>query len=114
MQHRQVPPIAHLRQSISRDIAKPIQSPLSFGRGVANSAEMAMQSQPSPESSITEAVQDLALEIYARLAVKHIEHNQATDRETLQGLAQSAQLAAKAYFESMGVQFNEEPNRGQS
>ena len=97
--HRQVPPVAHLRQSISRDKLPPVQSPLSFGQ----------QPQPqAPEQSISEQVQDLALGIYSQLAVAHIQHNQSTDRETLQALAASAQLAAMAYFEMMGVKFNEE------
>lgn len=105
-QPRMVPPIAHLRQQISRDNAKPIQSPLSFGQP--------SQQPPVVEqaASISESVQDLALEIYARLATAHIQHNQATDRETLHELAKSSQQAALTYFQAMGIQFEEGSNRG--
>jgi hypothetical protein len=65
-----------------------------------------MQVEPTAEVSIAEAIADLSMEIYAQLAVSHIHHNEATDRETLQTLAKSAQLAARAYFESMGVRFD--------
>lgn len=95
---RPVPGIARGPQQFSRDTLSAIQSPLMMPGQ--------QQPQQSPEAAIAETMQELALEIYARLATAHIEHNQATDRETLQGLAQSAQLAAKSYFESMGVQFD--------
>ena len=106
-QPRMVPPIAQLRQQISRDNAKPIQSPLSFG-------QQPMQSPAIEQAaSIAESVQDLALEIYAQLAVKHISANQTASPQTLKDLAQSAQQAALAYFHQLGVQF-EGDDHGQS
>lgn len=89
---RQVPKIGHQRPIISQDTLPPIQSPLAMLGSE--------QQQPQQlETASGDAMQDLALEIYARLAVKHIEHNQQTDRETLQTLAMAAQTAARVYFE---------------
>jgi len=70
---------------------------------------MAMQSQPSPqpqtaESAIAEQMHDLAMEIYCRVIAQHIAADR-TDREAMQTLALHSQAAAKAYFESMGGQF---------
>lgn len=69
-----------------------------------------MQSQPSPpqpqtaETAIAEQMHDLAMEIYCRVIAQHIAADH-TDREAMQTLALHSQAAAKAYFESMGVQF---------
>ena len=51
------------------------------------------------------AEDDLAQEIYARLVATYLEDlvGQPND-EHLRGLAANAQAAARAYFESMGVQ----------
>ena len=87
-QPRQVPKLGHQRPILSRDTLPPIQSPLAM-----------QQPQSSPESAGDE-LQDLAMEIYARLAVAHIQHNQQTDRETLQQLSHSAMTAARVYFGS--------------
>lgn len=63
-----------------------------------------MQQFPMLES--VDDSNDLAMEIYARLAVDHIRTNQATDPETLRELARSAQTASLTYFEQLGVQFD--------
>lgn len=101
---RQVPGIANLRPQISRDTLPPIQSPLGMGQ--------MQQPPPSPQASISDSVQELAMQIYAELATKHIQHNHETDRETLLTLARSAQQAALAYFQALGVQFDSTDQAG--
>ena len=51
-----------------------------------------------PVYSVDEDIQDLAMEIYARLAVDHISQGGA-NTEGLRDLASDARLAAKAFFE---------------
>jgi hypothetical protein len=60
--------------------------------------------QPTPEAALAEQLQDLALEIYCRLAIEHIQVTPEADRDYSR-VAQEAQQAARAYFEQMGVQF---------
>lgn len=93
-----VPPIEYLGQQFRKQPRQPVQSPLAMGGP-----------QPSGQPEIAETVQDLALEIYARLAVLHISETRvgpAADPPALRTLAEHSQTAAKAYFESMGVQFD--------
>lgn len=89
---RQVPGIAQLRQQFSRDTLPPVQSPLAPPQ--------------SPESAIGAQMHDLALEIYSRLAVEHLTSNPQSHSQLLQEMARSAQMAAKSYFEAMGVKFD--------
>lgn len=58
---------------------------------------------PTPESAIAEQLQSLSLEIYARLACQFIA---AGKTDNLEQLAQQAQAAAKAYFRSLGIEFD--------
>lgn len=90
---RQVPGIAHQRQSFAPDTLGRIQSPLAGGQ------------QQSPEVAIAQQVQELAITIYCELVAKRHAGSPA-DPIALRLLAQDAQIAAKAYFESMGVQFD--------
>lgn len=95
---RQVPGIAPQRQQFSRDTLPPVQSALSMP-----------SQQTTPEQAIMEQMQGLALEIYSRLAVNHLSADHYTEplsHEHLKALANHSQIAAKAYFESMGVKFN--------
>ena len=73
--------------------------------------QFAMGQQPNP---IQEQVQELAMEIYARLvAGQHLDdrYTSAMDQTHLRQLAKDAQTAATAYFSSLGVQFTEEPTQ---
>ena len=81
--------------------------------------QFVMGGQPpptSPEQSVRMQMQELAMEIYARLAAQHIggddRYVQPTDQERLRQLAAEAQTAAKSYFEALGVQFNQEQQHG--
>ena len=96
--HRQVPQIGRGPQQFTRPAPIPIQSPMMIGQ-----PQQPPQPQQSQQDAIAEDIQDLAMEIYSQLAVDHIRKSQAPDAQTLRDLAKSAQLAARAYFESMGV-----------
>jgi len=97
-QHRPVPGIAKGPSQFSPAALPPVPHP------------MAMQSQPSPqppqsaEAAIADNLQDLAMEIYCRVVAQYIAADRV-DREAFQTLALHSRSAAKAYFESMGVQF---------
>ena len=84
---RPVPGIGHLQQQFSRASLPPIQSP--------------MQSPQVPIHEQGDDPQDdLAQEIFARLAVNHLMHNPiAPDSRILREMAQNAQIAAAAYFD---------------
>lgn len=128
MQNRQVPQIAQLRQQISRANLGPVQSPLmqpvqpngAGGYAPVQSPLMprpkpilGSAQQPYPDQALIEQVQELAISIYSDLAVAHIQHNpHATHPQMLKDLAQSAQQAALAYFEALGVQFDTPPKAG--
>lgn len=63
-----------------------------------------------PPQALGQQVHDLAIEIYARLAVAHIADDHYThplSAEQLHALAKHSQTAAKAFFTAMGVQFND-------
>lgn len=97
-QPRMVPGLAPQRQQFSRDTLPPVQPALSMP-----------PQQTSPEQAIMEQMQELALEIYARLAVAHLNADHYTEplsHEHLKAIANHSQIAARAYFESMGVKFN--------
>lgn len=93
--------IARQPQQFRRADLPPVQSALSMGQPQQQTAEQAIQEQ----------MHELALEIYCRLAVAaHISddsYERASDPARLQRLARDAQAAARAYFQSMGVQFSE-------
>lgn len=98
-QHRKVPGIAPNRPQIGVEPSRPVQSPLMIGQ------HQPPQTQ-APAATISEATQDLAMEIYARLAVDHIRQSQSPDPSTLQTLARQSQSAALTYFQTLGVQFD--------
>jgi hypothetical protein len=87
--HRPVPGLARGSQQFSRDALPPIQSPMGM-----------MPTQQTPPVAADDPADDLAQEIFARLAVNHLMHNPAApDSRILRDLAQSAQFAARAFFE---------------
>lgn len=94
--HRQVPGIAHGPQRFSRANAQPVQSPMMAGQ---------VPPPQSAEEAIAESMADMAMEIYCRVVSSHICADRV-DPEVFQTLAKHSQAAAKAYFESMGVQFD--------
>ncbi len=84
-QNRPVPGIAKGPQGFSQRNLPPISNP--------------MGQQPMQQESVDVSIEDdLAMEIYARLAVSHIQ-KQMPDRETLRTLASQSRIAAQAYFE---------------
>ena len=90
-QHRPVPGIAQGPREFSPSSFVPMQSPIG---------------QPQQAPVVSESMQDLAMEIYARLAVSYMTDSRyETDPSPacLQRLAQDAQMAALAYFQTMGV-----------
>ena len=66
----------------------------------------------SPEQQIQQQMHELAMEIFARLAVDHLRGD--VDTEYLDVLAGRSQTAARVYFEQLGIQFNGEQNNGGS
>jgi ATP-dependent helicase YprA (DUF1998 family) len=61
------------------------------------------------EQAIQQQMHELAMEIFARLAAEHISDDHYTkplSEEHLRQLASHSQIAARAYFEAMGVQFS--------
>ena len=91
-QHRPVPGIAQGPKEFSPSSRVPIQSPMAAGQPPA----------------VSDVMQDLAMEIYARLAVNHItaDAGGSHDSGALRELAQEAQTAARIYFQAMGVPTN--------
>jgi hypothetical protein len=79
---RQVPGIGHLRQEFSRSSPPPIQSPLGM---------------PQPMQQASDPVEELAAEIYCRLAVDLI--TGGGQLSELERLAASARFAAKVFGE---------------
>lgn len=67
-------------------------------------------SQQEMQQMLSQQLQVLAREIYVR-AVSDLmpSNNRSRDAEDFQDVAKRSQTAAKAYFESMGVQFEPEP-----
>ena len=92
-QHRPVPGIAQGPREFSPSSFVPMQSPIG---------------QPQQAPVVSESMQDLAMEIYARLAVNHItaDAGGSHDSGALRELAQEAQTAARIYFQAMGVPTN--------
>lgn len=64
--------------------------------------------QPTYEQAISEQMADMAMEIYCRLASSHISSGQL-EPEVFRFLAKHSQIAARVYFESLGVKFEEDP-----
>lgn len=102
-----VQPIQQQIQRFSRPQVQPQPPILSGGPG---QQQYAQQQPISAEAAIQQQVQELALEIYTRLAADHISDDHYTrplSVELLRQLASHSQAAARAYFEQMGVQFSE-------
>lgn len=98
---RPVPGIAQLRPQVSQARMPPIQPPMQMGQQPLQQPQHSSEA----ESIITESMRDLALEIYARLAIDHIQANQVPEPRLLRELAGRAQIAAVAYFEQLGIKF---------
>lgn len=85
-QHRKVPGISQGPKEFTPSSFVPMQSPIG---------------QPPP--AVSESMQDLAMEIYARLVVAHLtddRYDPAANPAVLKQLAQDAQVAAMAYFQA--------------
>ncbi len=108
MTHRPNPvqSIAQHRQQFSQQSRQPIQS-------------LGQPQQPvvGAEQQIQQQMHELAMEIFARLvAGKCLDdsYSEPLDPSHLRQLATNSQAAARAYFEQLGVTFNEEQTNGQS
>ena len=93
--HRPVPQIGRGPQQFARVTHNPMTSPVVLGQA----------QQPPPDAPIAEQLQDLAMEIYCRVVSSHISAGRV-DAVEFRYLAKHAQTAAKAYFQSLGVQFD--------
>jgi hypothetical protein len=82
--HRPVPGIANLSQNFARKESLPIQSPVSHPQQLIDAGDDS---------------QDLAQEIYARLALDYLRDHQVPEPRVLQELAKRARVAAQSYFE---------------
>jgi len=92
------------------------QQPQQFGQQRYQPLQMGAAQQPlaDPAAAIQGQVQELALEIYARLvAGRHLDpsYTTALDQSHLRQLAKDSQAAATAYFSQLGVQFEDHPNQ---
>lgn len=99
--HRQVPQIAKGPQQFRKEDRVPIPSPMM--QRLEQQAAMAPSPPQSAEEAIAESMADMAMEIYCRLVVSA---GSSADSSKLREMADYARTAAKAYFESMGVQFD--------
>lgn len=100
MTHRPNPvqSIAQHRQQFSQPQYQPQQT-------IYQAPQQQQMPGASPEQQIQSQMHELAMEIYARLAVEHLRGD--VDSEYLGALAGRSQTAARVYFESMGIQFAE-------
>lgn len=71
------------------------------------------QQQAAARAQLAQAVGQLSFGIYSQLATAHIatrDEHQPVDADRLRQLARDSQLAAKAYFEGLGIaSFGEDP-----
>lgn len=77
-------------------------------RQVPQMPQQFQMGQPSQQPEAREQMQDLALEIFARLVSRACEASYTSPLEPshLERLANDARAAALAYFTSMGVRFD--------
>ena len=54
---------------------------------------------PEPVYSVEDDIQDLAMEIYARLVVEHFRTRVSATPGIMQDLAEDSRIAARAFFE---------------
>ena len=104
-QHRPVPQIGRGPQGFGRAVAPPIPHPMM----PMPQPVLGQSQQPTYEHAISEQMAEMAMEIYTRLAVDHIRARGEVvpGSKALASLANSAQMAAQAYFEQLGVQFED-------
>lgn len=104
---RKVPGIGRGPQSFSQSAKRPIQSPMM--QPPMNPVQQAMASPfqtigniPAPAEpvySVEQDIQDLAMEIYARLVVEHFRTRVSATPGIMQDLAEDSRIAARAFFE---------------
>lgn len=106
---RPVPPLGRMPSGFQPNQTPPVQHPM-----LAPAPPMNPQQQMA--ESIEESVQDLAMEIYCRLASEEIRVSRnvgstsVVNQDALKSLAKNSQAAALAYFQALGVQFEGAPN----
>lgn len=81
---------------------KPVNQQIQqFAQRVSQPQPPILSGGPGQQPSAEQQVHELALEIYARAAADFLD---GADDDRLRTLATSSQRAARAFFESMGVQ----------
>jgi len=106
---RNVPQIGRGPQQFAKSSLPPIASPMQM----TSAPQIPIQVMQPPVNSEPLDADDLAMEIYARLAVEHIAAMGAKhDLAALRELAKASQAAAMAYFQELGVQFQEQNTNG--
>lgn len=103
-QPRNVPGIARGPQAFSQSAKRPIQSPMQ--PPPMSPAQQAMaapfQTIPAPAEpvySVEQDIQDLAMEIYAKLTWESITDEGQPHEDTLRQLASYSKIAARIFFE---------------
>lgn len=106
-QPRNVPGIARGPQAFSQSAKRPIQSPMM--QPPMNPVQQAMASPfqtigniPAPAEpvySVEQDIQDLAMEIYAKLTWESITDEGQPHEDTLRQLASYSKIAARIFFE---------------
>lgn len=103
-QHRPVPKIGRTPQDFSPAAVPSVPHPMM----PMPQPILGQSQQPTYEQAISEQMADMAMEIYCRLASSHISSGQL-EPEVFRFLAKESQIAARVYFESLGVKFEEDP-----
>lgn len=91
-------------QQLPQQFAQQQRQPISMG------GSQPQPQQQTPEMAIQAEMHELAIEIYARLVTKYLlddRYTETVSKEGLRQLAVDSQTAARAYFEAMGVRFDE-------
>ncbi len=74
--------------------------------GVPGGVPMLGQKQQQQQMALAQAVSQLSLSIYQHSAIQHVtcrDEHQQLDPERLRQLAKDSQVAAKDYFEGLGI-----------
>lgn len=86
---------------------KPQSVPMPFGGQIQSLARQ--PSKQEMQAMLSQQLQVLAREIYVRAAADAWRDEAGPFPELFRKLANMSQMAAKAYFEAMGVQFEDKP-----
>ena len=85
-----------------------------FGGRVPIIGQQQQQQQQQMQAQVQAAIGQVSLGIYSQIAAAHIDtrdKHQSIDQDQLRQLAKDAQLAARCYFEGIGVLRKDEDDK---